>query len=248
MQLCAISRIDIHAILDQVTDFLFPQVCMICGKVLSERNAGPYLMKRQLCVRCLSAFPVRLQNDRWFHCLSDPYETDPIPDFSVWALFHYEMPVTGLLRRLKFQSASYCGQLLGDLIAREFPKDLDVTFTCVVPIPLSEKRLAERGFNQSSILGEELSRALSVPLLEDVLVRNRHTNRQSRFHDPLLREGNVSGAFSVAENWDISGWNVLLLDDILTSGATLHEAARILYAAGANLVIGAVAATHRENQ
>ena len=52
----------------------------------------------------------------------------------------------------------------------------------------------------------------------------------------------------MAESWDISGWNVLLVDDILTSGATLHEAARVLYSAGANLVVGAVAATHRENQ
>lgn len=248
MRLLEISSIDIHTILDQVTDYLFPQVCMICGRVLSERNASPYLIKRQLCVRCLSAFPVRLQSERWFPCLSDPYETDPIPDFSVWALFHYEMPVTGLLKRLKFRSASFCGNLLGDLIGREFPKDLDTAFTCVIPIPLSEKRLAERGFNQSALLGEGLSGALSVPLLEDVLVRNRHTNRQSRFHDPLQREGNVSGAFSVAESWDISGWNVLLVDDILTSGATLHEAARVLYSAGANLVVGAVAATHRENQ
>ena len=248
MHLTKTLSIDIHSILDQVTDYLFPPVCMICGRVLSERNASPYLIKRQLCVRCLSAFPIRLQNERWFPCLSDPYETDPIPDFSVWALFHYEMPVTGLLKRLKFRSASYCGYLLGDLMGREFPKDLDVPFTSAIPIPLSEKRLEKRGFNQSALLGEGLAKALSVPLLEEVLIRKRHTKQQSRFHDPLLREGNVSGAFAVDESWDIRGWNILLLDDILTSGATLHEAARVLYAAGANLVVGVVVATHRENQ
>ena len=248
MHLTNTLDIDIHAILDQVTDYLFPPVCMLCGRALSERNASPYLKSRQLCVRCLSTFPVRLQNERWFPCLSNPYETDPIPDFSVWALFHYETPVTRLLRRLKFQSASYCGNLLGDLMGREFPKDLDVSFTCVIPIPLSEKRLAKRGFNQSVLLGEGLSKELSVPLLENVLIRKRHTHQQSRFQDPSLREGNVSGAFSVDESWDIRGWNILLVDDILTSGATLHEAARILYSEGANLVVGAVAATHRENQ
>lgn len=232
----------------EIADLLFPSVCMVCGQILSPGdNCSTQMKDLQICVKCLSKFPIRREKDRWFPCLSDPYETDPIPDFKVWAMLHYSMPVTMLLRRMKFQSARYCGTLIGMLMGREFPKDLPVKFQAMIPIPLSEKRKAARGFNQAEVLGEELASQLQIPLLPEVLVRTRHTGQQSRFHDPLQREGNVAGAFAVEESWDIRGWNILLIDDILTSGATLHEAARVLYQAGAALVVGVVAATHREN-
>lgn len=227
--------------------FLFPPVCMVCGHVLTVGDRCSTKMKDlQICVTCLSRFPVRLEKERWFPCLSNPYETDPIPDFKVWAMLHYSMPVTMLLRRMKFQSAQYCGTLIGYLMGREFPKDLPAKWQAIIPIPLSGKRLETRGFNQAEVLGRELAEALSVPMLTEVLVRTRHTNQQSRFQDPGKRESNVSGAFAVEGSWDISGWNILLLDDIMTSGSTLHEAARVLYRAGAQLVVGVVAATHRE--
>lgn len=227
--------------------FLFPSVCMVCGHLLVVGdNCSEQLKELQICVRCLSTFPVRLEKERWFPCLSNPYETDPIPDFKVWTMLHYRMPVTMLLRRMKFHSAQYCGTLIGTLMGREFPKDLPVTWQAVIPIPLSEKRRETRGFNQAEVLGEKLAEAISVPMLPEVLVRTRHTSQQSRFQDPLQRDSNVSGAFAVESSWDISGWNILLLDDILTSGATLHEAARVLYQAGAALVVGVAAATHRE--
>ncbi len=228
--------------------FLFPPVCMVCGHILVPGdNCSKQMKDLQICVKCLSTFPVRLENERWFPCLSNGYETDPIPDFKVWTMLHYRMPVTMLLRRMKFQSAQYCGTLIGYLMGREFPRNLPLKFQAILPIPLSDQRRESRGFNQAEVLGEQLSSAISVPMLTEVLVRTRHTKQQSRYKDPLQRDSNVVGAFAVDESWDITGWNILLIDDILTSGATLHEAAKVLYAAGAAQIIGVVAATHREN-
>ena len=233
----------------EVIRFLFPDVCMLCGRILSPGdNCGPETKKLQICTHCLTQFPVRLPEDRLFPCLSDPYDSDPIPEFAVWALFHYEMPVTKLLRNLKFQNWIYAGKLLGDLLAREFPKDIPGAWDAVIPIPLSEKRKRERGYNQAAVLGAALAEKLEIPLMEETLVRTRHTHRQSRYQDPAERSENVKSAFAVEDGWDIEGWNVLLVDDILTTGATLHEAARMLCAAGASCVLGVVAATHREKE
>ncbi len=221
---------------------------MICGSVLIEgRNCGKTTGKLQVCTSCLSTFPVRDSSERWFPCLSDPYEQDPIPDFSVWALFHYDAPVTTLLRSMKFNSKIYCGTLIGELIGREFPKDIPFQWDAVVPIPLSEKRMEKRGFNQAEVLAQGLAKHLNLPICNNVIRRTRHTHQQSRFTEPSERSENVKGAFAIGEDWDISGWNILLVDDILTTGSTMHEAARILLENGACRVFGVVAATHREN-
>ncbi|MBQ6270644.1 MAG: ComF family protein [Clostridiales bacterium] len=228
--------------------FLFPSVCINCGRVLIERgNCGIKTKELQICTSCLCKLPVRLSTERWFPCLSEPYGDDPIPDFSVWALFHYEMPVTLLVKRLKFFSEIYCGQLLADLMGREFPKNTPVKWDAVVPVPLSEKRLRKRGYNQAEVLAKGLSEHLGVPLCNNVIRKVRHTKQQSRYQDPQQRSQNVQGAYAVDENWDITGWNIILVDDILTTGATLHEAAKVLFENGASAVVGAVCATHREN-
>jgi ComF family protein len=228
--------------------FLFPNICMICGRVLVEgRNCGHTTGKLQICTSCLSTFPVRSSSERWFPCLSHPSEQDPAPDLSVWALFHYDAPVTMLLRSMKFNSKIYCGTLIGELIGREFPMDFPFEWDAVIPIPLSEKRLEKRGFNQAEILAGGLAKHLNIPICNNVIRRTRNTHQQSRFTKPAERAANVKGAFAMGEEWDITGWNILLVDDILTTGSTMHEAARILLENGACRVFGVVAATHREN-
>ncbi len=103
----------------------------------------------------------------------------------------------------------------------------------VTPIPLSLQRSRERGFNQASIISKTISRELSLPHEESILIRNKETvaqhkkNRQDRF-------SNIENAFLVKRN--ISGMNILLVDDICTTGATLLEAAKTLHKAGAQTI------------
>jgi len=229
-----------------LVQYFFPPVCSVCGRVLVDgKNCDPKLLRIGICRPCLSRMPVRLKEERICPCLSDPYDDDPIPDLSVWVLFHYETPVTSMLRRLKFQDGEYCGILLGELAGREILFDLPFVPDAVVPIPLSKKRKEKRGYNQAAVIGERIAALLHVPLLEDVLVRTRHTKQQSRFNDPLVRSKNVEGAFALSEDWDVQGLSILIVDDILTSGATIHEAAKVLHNAGVKEVMGAVCASHR---
>ncbi|MCL5016445.1 MAG: ComF family protein [Patescibacteria group bacterium] len=111
----------------------------------------------------------------------------------------------------------------------------------LVPIPLHPSRLKERGYNQSALISRELGAKTGMPVY-DVLSRKRKTKEQAEIKDTKERLKNVSGCFILRKNGDVKGKNILLVDDVFTSGATMFEAARVLYRAGAAKVFGLAAA------
>jgi ComF family protein len=118
-----------------------------------------------------------------------------------------------------------------------FPMDVTVERSMIVPVPLSRSRLRERGFNQSELLGKSLAAIWNIPLRAEVLVRLSSTRSQTEL-TPGERLGNVAGAFSVPANARplLSGAHPVLLDDVVTTGATLRAAASALFAAGARTI------------
>jgi ComF family protein len=104
----------------------------------------------------------------------------------------------------------------------------------LVPVPLHPTRLRERGFNQAEALAEILSPRIRLPILR-CIERRRYTNTQTRF-DRAERMQNLRNAFALRKNNDVRGKHLVLLDDVLTTGSTLHECALVLRAAGAETV------------
>ena len=107
----------------------------------------------------------------------------------------------------------------------------------LVPVPLHRKRLRERGYNQSELLSRELSKLISLPVVADFLVRERHTPPQTRATSVSERQNNVFNAFNCRDR-SLQDKKVLLIDDVATSGATLDACATALKAAGASSVWG----------
>jgi ComF family protein len=142
--------------------------------------------------------------------------------------------VPSVIRRLKYgrdQSLSYAlGQCLGDTIPLN-SSDYDL----VIPVPLHRRRLRWRGFNQAALLGRIVARKMDLRLDVAALVRTRDTPPQTR-QDSAQRRHNVRGAFAVARPQRIANRRLLLVDDVMTTGATLDECARTLLAAGARNV------------
>ena len=137
--------------------------------------------------------------------------------------------------------ARFFGCLLGS-----FMKCDSVHADLIVPVPLSAQRLKERGFNQAAEMAKPASAILGIPYAGDVLYRNRNTHRQTELKGTLDRIANVTGAFGVSEEWDLTGLTVIVVDDVVTTGFTLHEAAVALYEAGAEKVLCAAFAGNRQ--
>lgn len=166
------------------------------------------------------------------------------PDCSRWpsplvqarALYLYEGPLRTALHRVKYRGERRRGEFLGELLASSadvLVGNQCAAVHCVVPIPLHHTRLRERGFNQSSLLAAAVARKLALPL-EEGLVRLRATATQVS-QDRAARWENVAGAFAWVGQ-PLEG-TVLLVDDVITTGATVIAASEALVTAGARAVI-----------
>jgi ComF family protein len=125
---------------------------------------------------------------------------------------------------------------LGHLLAHEKNSDLTAwQVDAVIPVPMHWSRRIWRGANSPETIAERLSRRLAVPLASHLLIRRRRTQPQASL-SPTRRMANVRGAFRADKHPDLKGARLLLVDDIMTTGATLNEAAKVLRRAGAAFV------------
>ncbi|MFC1980427.1 ComF family protein [Chloroflexota bacterium] len=141
-----------------------------------------------------------------------------------------------IIHQLKYRNlravAVSLAQLMRDyLVANPVPGEV------LVPVPLHQKRLRERGYNQSSLLARELGKLIGLPVVDDCLIRQTHALPQARTSNIDERKSNVADAF-ICHDHRLQGRQVLLIDDVSTSGATLDACAATLKAAGATSVWG----------
>ena len=149
----------------------------------------------------------------------------------------YEGVIKDLICAFKYGQRDYLGGLLSRHMV-DFIKEhrLPIDYIdCVIPVPLSGARLREREFNQALILGRDVASQFGKPLVNGVLVRSRHTKSQTELPQ-TQRLANVQRSFAVKNSHSVNGKNILLIDDVLTTGATVSEAAWALKAAGARIV------------
>lgn len=139
-----------------------------------------------------------------------------------------------LVQSLKYRGRLPCGRVLGQLLAQHIvaKRDSDLP-RCIVPVPLAARRYRERGYNQAIELGLQLEASLGVKMRTDVAVRVRDTLEQAEL-DQKGRRKNVAGAFSVPG--PLPAQHVAILDDVVTTGSTVNELAKMLRHAGARRV------------
>ncbi|MEG3792058.1 ComF family protein [Lysobacter sp. CCNWLW3] len=205
---------------------LWPARCLVCG----ERGAGGRDLCRDCaralpwnrcaCPRC--ALPLPVPAPACGRCMKRP----PVLD-AARATFVYGAPLDRLLPRLKFHDDLAAGRLLAALMLEDPGRPAPAA---LVAVPLARARLRERGYDQARELARPLARALGLPLLEGALQRRRDTPPQSSL-GALARRRNLRGAFA-AEFRAAPPARVLLVDDVMTTGATLHAAAAALRRAG----------------
>lgn len=209
----------------EVLHFLFPARCLGCDRVLAEpapwcATCAPLVeLLRLACPRC--ALPLGHPAAACGRCL-----VAPPPFASARSLALYGGPMTEALGRLKFGQRPDVAEPLGRLLATvPCPADAEL----VVPVPLARDRLAERGYNQAQLLARGLRARL--PIVDAALRREHATARQARLPSRARRR-NVHEVFVAAPQL-VRARRVLLVDDVMTTGATAASATRALLAAGA---------------
>jgi competence protein ComFC len=217
----------------------YPSNCVGCGQ---PQNAGILL-----CDKCKETSPqIRAP---FCHCCSRPFEglidgefccpncEDRAPAFDC-AVANYQAKgvLRDLIHRFKYSRQYYLRSVLAHCLL-EAMKDARICacpVDCLVPVPLHPTKLRERGFNQATALAESLSKPMRLPILR-CIERHRYTDTQTRF-DRVERMQNLRNAFALRKNSDVRGKHLLLVDDVLTTGSTLHECAQVLRKAGAESV------------
>jgi len=157
------------------------------------------------------------------------------------SVFEFSGIIKDMLHRLKYDNEVDLAYPVGIFAAKKI-ENTNWDIDAVIPVPLHQKKLSERGFNQSLLIGEVVARESGIDVLKDVLIRQRYTKSQVNL-SRLERMSNVENAFEIISGKKIKGRTVLLLDDIMTTGATLNECSRILKECGAGMVYCITAAT-----
>jgi competence protein ComFC len=188
-----------------------PPFCHYCGRHLSAKNSA-----KNVCFSCLKRIP---RYDRAFSACV------------------YEGTIKELIRGFKYRNKDYLGNTLGKLMT-DFIKEYELPMEIidfVAPIPLHSARLREREFNQAEVLGEHIAREFNKRILKNNLLRHKPTRTQTGLTQDE-RLNNVKNSFSLKDSSTIVEKNLVLVDDVLTTGSTASEAAAVLKNAGANIV------------
>jgi len=202
----------VNALAERVKDILWPRTCAVrdCGRPV-DRPAG------YICSRCFATLP-------WF-------------DEFAKSAFAYLSPVAELVNVYKFNGATHLAEDFAEALEASFRKKHDAAAVdLVVPVPLHPNRLKERGYNQSGLLAAAFARRIGRRFDETSFVRIRDTVHQSRSTGDERRR-NLKGAFRVVEPYNVRGRVVVLVDDVMTTGATLDECEAALIDGGAYRVI-----------
>jgi ComF family protein len=178
-----------------------------------------------LCTCCGLVFESRDGSDRPCGACT----TDPPPFARARAAALYEGPVAAAIKRFKFSRQMAYLPVMQNWLKLPSCRELAAAADLVAPVPLHSRRLKARGFNQALLLAGAFP---DLPLVREALVRVRHTVPQVGLN-PRERQDNVKGAFAVPDPALVQGRNVLLVDDLYTTGATAKECARVLLRAGA---------------
>lgn len=234
-----------------VLDLLFPALCPVCGARSDEPRRRPF------CGACWAALPLaptpgcRTCGRTWPGLapglVCDGCRRHPPPFAYARAVGEFRDGMRAAIHAMKYGRRPAVAQPLGRLLAEAGGPLVTATardaaagapgevIDAIVPVPLHPARVTERGFNQAELLAVPCATLWGVPLRTRALARVRPTRPQTEL-DAAARRANVAGAFEVTRPEDVTGRRLLLVDDVLTTGATVGAAARALKAAGAETV------------
>lgn len=206
--------------LKNILNLLFPSLCVGCENLLLQNE-------KILCSTCNFDLPFTQHLDKQENeTFLKFYGVLPLQHASSLLYFAKDGIVQKLIHQLKYKGKENIGTLLATIYATELKKK-DLHFDVIVPIPLHKRKLQERGYNQVGTFCEAISISLSIPVNESVLFRQKYNESQTT-KNKEERDAVKEAIFNIRNTTDFENKHILLIDDVLTTGATLATCAKLL--------------------
>lgn len=208
--------------ISDLLDIIFPRRCCVCGELLSSQE-------QDICLNCIYALPkvephVSAEIEKIFWGKID------IERAASFIYYHKGSPYNNIIHALKYKGRPWTGMLFAGMAAAELnEKGFFDGIDAIIPVPLSRKKRRKRGYNQCDYIADGISQATGIPVLKDIVERNISNETQTdKSRDE--RWENVKGIFTLKKPELLEGKHILLVDDILTTGATLASCASAIQA------------------
>lgn len=224
---------------EYLISIFFPKHCPFCGRPMETHRAYceeceqklPWVPSNTLCPTCGKKNCI---------CSNDPFLK------RLYVPFFYDGLVANAVKSLKFYNKRGYSRPLGALLAQyTCQENSNLSFDCVIPIPMTKRDIRKRGYSQSELMARFIGERLGIPVEKGSLIKIHQTEKQHRLNAEE-RKINLKDAFTVKNPESLKGKSVLLCDDVITTGATLQEAAKTLRAAGITDISAVVVATTEE--
>jgi len=225
--------------IETLLEFVYPSCCLVCSEYIDQPG-------ELICPTCRD----RIDTFDYIFCgnceqpLSDDLTCSTCAGqeaLPILALGQYVDPLSEIVRFFKYRKFRKLGPVLAEKLLVSYKRLPDkIKIDVIVPIPLHSYRLKMRGYNQSLILADTIGERLNIPVIRDGLIKIRH-NKYQKSLDPIQRERNVENVYEIGDA-QIANKKIMLVDDVITTGATLREARRVLQKAGGRVILAAVIA------
>lgn len=193
------------------TDFIFPNFCLGCKTKVEVRVP--------ICQNCFLNLPILEQNT---------FSSESKFVKKIWTCFEFDFLIQKLIHELKYSNGILIGKILTKVLLFHLGEKLKAeNFDFVIPVPLHAVKFRERGYNQSVVIGEEVSKFFELEIREKFLIRKKYTKTQTKLHKSE-RSKNVENVFELSSKI-FNPSKVLLVDDVITTGSTTAECAKVLF-------------------
>lgn len=222
----------------KLIDLLYPATCASCNNALQNTNAP-------ICLNCILNLPVIINNTTQHIKIMQKFDGKVnIHDAKSYLLFEKGNVAQKLVHNLKYRNNKEIGIWLGKKFGEELVNEENVDqMDLIIPIPLHPAKLKQRGYNQAEMIAEGLSEILKIPILADGLIKTQNNTSQTK-KDRFDRYLNTTNLFMINSQRDIKNKHILLIDDVLTTGATLEAAAQVLIDIGCKVYIRTIASAN----
>lgn len=211
----------------KILDLIYPPRCIVCENILEFTKHRWFcenckevltLIEGHLCKKC----GVPTNNDVCTDC-----KNRNLSFKKNYPILEYDEITKNIIHKFKYFKEKEIGEALALYILEKTSKDIFKNINILTPVPIHKNRLKKRGFNQAEILCKHISKNIDIPMMKDLLMREKDTKSQNRL-TPIEREKNLKGAFIFNKKYNVKGKNIMIIDDIYTTGRTITECSNIL--------------------